>query len=81
MASGIAGIIVTDRSGAICGGSVDEAAFRQSRHQPATPEQRHADRNSERYHRTRHRFLWLNCAGQNAMSRPRFVAEYDNSVH
>jgi hypothetical protein len=58
MASGIAGIIVTDRSGAICGGSVDEAAFRQSRHQPATPEQRNADRNSERYHRTRHRFLW-----------------------
>jgi hypothetical protein len=58
MVSGFAGIIVIDRPGAIGGGSVDDTAFRQSLHHPVTHQQRNTDRNSERYHRTCHRFLW-----------------------
>jgi hypothetical protein len=55
--SAVTDISSAGRSGAIGGGPSDKVAFRHSRHQPVTNQQRHADHDSERRYRTRQGFL------------------------
>jgi hypothetical protein len=55
--SAVTDISAAGRSGVIGGGPFDNAAFRHSRHQPVTNQQRHADHDSEHRYPTSHGFL------------------------
>src|SRR5277367_5449823 len=57
MASAVADISTTDPSETIARRSADDAAVLQSRHQQVANQRCNADNNSERHHRTSHRFL------------------------